>query len=211
MNPSKVSKLLLVISLQFFAAPVYPQVPTADYFGRWLSKTSSVVQQASQFLKETAAPLVDTFKKTQKFFKSAQVFVNHTVKNLRYIEMIISLYKDIKTTFDKAIIGLNAPKDTDDDGMDDLDFLDKWKHAQILLAISTESTSVFEMLSNILEEDAFTMDDKGRIQILKETYTEMLKLKRAMSMELRRINAEIFQYRKLKKEQEVFESLFSVN
>lgn len=199
----------LVLFLQFVAlTPVYPQVPVADYFGRWLSKTSSVVQQASQFIKETAAPLVNTFKKTQEFFKKAQTFVNHVITNMRYIERIIDTHKDIKTLFDNAITGLNAPRDLDEDGMADLDFLDKWKHAQILFAISAEATSVFEIFSNIIEQDAFTMDDKGRVQIIKETYQEMLKLKRAMRGQLRRVNREIYQYTRLKKEVEIFDALF---
>ena len=199
----------LSLFLQFVAfTPIYPQVPVADYFGRWLSKTSSVVQQASQFIKETAAPLVNTFKKTQEFFKKAQTFVSHVVTNLRYIERIVDTHKDIKTLFDNAITGLNANPDLDEDGMPDLEFLDKWKHAQILLAISAEATSVFEIFSNIIEQDAFTMDDKGRVQIIKETYTEMLKLKRGMRAQLRRINREIYQYSRLKKEVEVFDALF---
>jgi len=151
--------------------PIYPQVPIADYFGRWLSKTSSVVQQASQFIKETAAPLVNTFKKTQEFFQKAQTFVSHVVTNLRYIERIVDIHKDIRTLFDNAITGLNASPDLDEDGMDDLEFLDKWKH-------------------------------------IKETYQEMLKLKRAMRGQLRRINREIYQYSRLKKEVEVFDALF---
>ena len=52
------------------------------------------------------------------------------------------------------------------------------------------------------------MDDKGRVQIIKETYEEMLKLKRAMRGQLRRINREIYQYSRLKKEIEVFDKLF---
>ena len=207
----------LILFLQFVAfTPIYPQVPVADYFGRWLSKTSSVVQQASQFIKETAAPLVDTFKKTQEFFQQAQTFVSHVITNLRYIERIVDTHKDIRTLFDNAITGLNAPRDLDDNGLDDwsgdLDnTLDKWKHAQVLLAISTEATSIFEIFSNIIEQDAFTMDDKGRVQIIKETYQEMLGLKRAMRAQLRRINKEVYQYSRLKKEIEVFDALFSTN
>ena len=208
-------KIGLLIGLCFLVSPIYPQVPVADYFGRWLSKTSSVVQQASQFIKETAAPLVDTFKKTQEFFQKAQTFVSHVITNLRYIERIVDTHKDIKTLFDNAITGLNANPDLDEDGMDDLEFLDKnaldrWKHAQILLAISAEATSVFEIFSNIIEQDAFTMDDKGRVQIIKETYGEMLKLKRAMRGQLRRINREVYQYSRLKKEIEVYDNLFEI-
>ena len=204
---TKIIGLMLLLQLVALT-PIYPQVPVADYFGRWLSKTSSVVQQASQFIKETAAPLVNTFKKTQEFFQKAQTFVSHVVTNLRYIERIVDIHKDIRTLFDNAIMGLNANPDLDEDGMDDLEYLDKWKHAQILLAISAEATSVFEIFSNIIEQDAFTMDDKGRVQIIKETYQEMLKLKRAMRGQLRRINREIYQYSRLKKEVEVFEALF---
>jgi len=204
---TRIIGLVLFIQLVAFT-PVYPQVPVADYFGRWLSKTSSVVQQASQFIKETAAPLVNTFKKTQEFFKKAQTFVSHIITNMRYIERIVDTHKDIKTLFDNAITGLNANPDLDEDGMDDLDFLDKWKHAQILLAISAEATSVFEIFSNIIEQDAFTMDDKGRVQIIKETYSEMLKLKRAMRAQLRRINREVYRYSRLKKEIEIFDKLF---
>jgi len=213
MNNTFNLKIGLLIGLCFFASPIYPQVPVADYFGRWLSKTSSVVQQASQFIKETAAPLVNSFKKTQEFFQKAQTFVNHVITNMRYIERIVDTHKDIKTLFDNAITGLNAPRDVDEDGMDDLEFLDKnaldrWKHAQILLAISAEATSVFEIFSNIIEQDAFTVDDKGRVQIIKETYQELLKLKRAMRGQLRRINREVYQYSRLKKEIEVFDKLF---
>ena len=156
---------------------------------------------------------MDTFKKTQEFFQKAQTFVNHVITNLRYIEQIVDTHKDIKTLFDNAITGLNTPRDLDDNGIEDWssdldDTLDKWKHAQILLAISAEATSVFEIFSNIIEQDAFTMDDKGRVQIIKETYLEMLKLKRAMRGQLRRINREIYQYSRLKKEIEVFDKLF---
>lgn len=213
MNNTFNLKIGLVLGLSLLTSPIYPQVPVADYFGRWLSKTSSVVQQASQFIKETAAPLVNTFKKTQEFFQKAQTFVSHVVKNLRYIERIIETHKDIRTLFDNAITGLNASRDLDENGMDDWsndldDKLDKWKHAQVLLAISTEATSVFEIFSNIIEQDAFTVDDKGRIQIIKETYQEMLKLKRAMRGQLRRINREVYQYSRLKKEIEVYDNLF---
>ena len=212
---TKIIGLSLLLQLIAFT-PVHPQVPVADYFGRWLSKTSSAVQQASQFIKETAAPLVNTFKKTQEFFQKAEAFVSHVVKNLRYIEKIIETHQDIRTLFDNAITGLNAPRDLDDNGLDDWsgdldDTLDKWKHAQVLLALSAEATSVFEIFSNIIEQDAFTMDDKGRVQIIKETYQEMLGLKRAMRAQLRRINREVYQYSRLKKEVEVFDALFSTN
>lgn len=205
----------LLLFLQFIAfTPLYPQIPVVDYFGRWLSKTAGVVQKASLFIKETAAPLVNNFKKVQQFFRKAKTFVNHVIKNLRYIEKIIDTHQDIRMLFDNAIAGLNAPRDLDEDGMEDFDFLDKnaldrWKHAQILLAISAEATSVFEIFSNIIEADALTIDDKGRVQFIKETYSELLKLKRAMRLQLRRINREVYQYSRLKKELQVFDAFFN--
>lgn len=215
----KISLWMLLFQL-LVATPVYPQIPIVDYFGRWLSRTASVVQEASLFIKETAAPLVNTFKKTQAFFHKAQTFVNRVVKNLRYIERIIETYKDIQTLFDNAITGLNAPRDLDEDGVDDwesesLRNLDKWKHAQILLAITAEASSVFGIFSKIIEEDsdghgALTIDDKGRVKLIQETYSELLKLKRAMRLQLRRINREVYQYSRLKKEIEIFEALFTV-
>ena len=65
-------------------------------------------------------------------------------------------------------------------------------------------------LFEIIEQDAFTIDDKGRVQIIKETYQELLKLKRAMRGQLRRINREVYQYTRLKKEIEVFDNLFKI-
>ena len=84
------------------------QYKTADYLGRWLSKTSSVVQQASQFLKETAAPLVNTFKKTQAFFHKAQTVVRESVKHFRYIQRSIEIHQDIRETFDQSITVLTC-------------------------------------------------------------------------------------------------------
>jgi len=98
--------------------------------------------------------------------------------------------------------------DTDLDGVDDLDFLDKWKHAQILLALSTEATGAFELFSQLIEEDALTMDDSGRVQFLIETLQGLRRIKSAMRVQLRRINREIYQYRRLEKEAEVFDNLF---
>ena len=184
------------------------QVPTADYLGRWLSRTTSVVQQASQFIKETAEPLVKTFRNVQRFFQQAHTAVKAVIENMETIERIIATHKDILQLYAQSIAVLNSPMDTDLDGVDDLDFLDKWKHAQILLALSTEATGAFELFSQLIEEDALTMDDSGRVQFLIETLQELRRIKSAMRLQLRRINREIYQYRRLEKEAEVFDNLF---
>ena len=148
-------KHLLPISLLllFQVVPISmanSQVPTADYFGRWLSRTTSVVQQASQFIKETAAPLVSTFRNVQQFFQKAHTFVKGVIKNMRTIENIVDTHNDIRELYAKSIAVLNSPSDVDLDGVDDLDFLDKWKHTQILLALSTEATGVFELFTSLI-------------------------------------------------------------
>jgi len=184
------------------------QVPTADYLGRWLSRTTSVVQQASQFIKQTAEPLVKTFRNVQQFFQKALTAVKAVIENMETVERIIDTHNDIRQLYTQSITALNAPMDTNLDGVDDLDFLDKWKHAQILLALSTEATGAFELFNQLIEEDALTMDDSGRVQFLIETLRGLRKIKSAMRLQLRRINQEIYQYRRLEKEAEVFDNLF---
>jgi len=203
-----VSISLLILLLITPTSMATSQVPTADYLGRWLSKTTSVVQQASQFIKEKAEPFVNTFKKVQRFFQKAHTVVKGVIKNMKTVEAIIDTHKDIRQLYANSIEVLNAPRDTDLDGIDDLDFLDKWKHAQILLALSTEATGVFELFTQLVEEDAFLLDDSGRIEFLKDTHRGLIKIKSAMRLELRRINQEIYRYRRLEKELEVFENLF---
>ena len=198
-------KLLLLLLLVFYSTPAAVQVPVADYFGRWLSKTASVVQQASQLIEQTAAPFVETFKNTQEFLQKSRLVISKVLLNLRYIERTVDTYKDIQSIFETAIQQLNARKV---ENLEEVDFLDKWKHAQILLAISTQATSAFEIFDNVLQPDAFVMDDKGRIQVIKNIYSDLLLLKRTMKLQLRRINREIYQYRKFKKELDLFQELF---
>ena len=201
----------LCLILLFQLAPIAmanSQVPTVDYLGRWLSRTTSVVQQASQFIKETAEPLVKGFRNVQRFFQKAHTAVKAVIQNMRTVERIIATHQDIRQLYTQSIAALNAPTDTNVDGIDDLDFLDKWKHAQILLALSTEATGVFELFTQLIEDDALTMDDSGRVQFLIETQRGLLRIKSAMRLQLRRINREIYQYRRLEKEAEIFDNLF---
>jgi len=205
----KIRLYLLLLSFQLFPVTMATsQVPTADYLGRWLSRTTAVVQQASQFIKETAEPLTNTFKNVQRFFQKAHTVVKGVIKNMKMIEKIIETHSDIRQLYANSIQVLNSPRDTDMDGIDDLDFLDKWKHAQILLALSTEATGVFELFTSLVEDDALMLDDSGRIEFLKDTLRGLIRIKSAMRVELRRINKEIYQYRRLEKELEVFDNLF---
>ena len=87
-------------------------------------------------------------------------------------------------------------------------FIDKWKRTQILLALVKESESVVELFETLIEDDAMTINDKGRIVLIEKTYQDMRKIKGAMRLQLRRINKEIYQYRRLDSEIQTFEAFF---
>lgn len=209
-NSRSVSIFLLIPLLLLVSNPVFPQqeVPVADHFGRWLSKTASVVQKASEFIKKTARPLVKTFQTAQKFFIRAQTVIRTTVSTLRYIERSFLTYLEIQEIFEKSLVALTQEVDKNNDGIDDLNGLDKWKHLQVLLAILGESEGFLEMLQTVLEPDAYQMDDKGRVIVLREVYRDLRDLKRAINAHLRQINREVYGFRRLESEAEVFSNLF---
>ncbi len=76
--------------------------------------------------------------------------VNGVVKNIQLVRKIIEIEKDIAKLVNESINVINSPKDADGDGVDDFGFLDKWKHVQILLAISSEATNVFDLFKNVI-------------------------------------------------------------
>lgn len=186
----------------------YSQVRVADFWGRSLSKTTSVVQQASEIITKIAEPLVDTFGQVQDFFKKAETFVNGVIKNIRIIQDIVDLEADITTYFDTALEQINRPRDSDLDGQDDFYFLNKWKHIQILLALSQEATGIVSIFTNLLEDEAFTMDDKNRIEFIKRTRDGLRQIKTAMRIQMRRINREIYAFGALDRERKTFEQFF---
>ena len=184
------------------------EVPTADYLGRWLSKTTSVVSEVSQTITVIAEPLVNTFEKAQDFLVKAETVVNGVIKNMRAVQDIIELQQAIFDYYQKSIEVINEARDWDLDGEDDLVWLDKWKHLQILLALFKESTDVLSLFDNLLAEGAFTMDDHNRVQFLFQTRADLRKIKTAMRIEIRRINQEIYAFGALQREQKTFEKLF---
>jgi len=163
--------------------------------------TNNVVQGTYLFLLEREKPLQETINNVQDFFMKANTIVNGAVRNLRMVKKIVELEKDIIQLYERSITNLNGERETD--------FLDKWKHAQILLALTKEATSVFEIFEHIIEDDALIISDKGRIVIIEKTYKDMRQIKAAMRLQLRRINKEIYQYRRLQREIETFEAFFS--
>ena len=184
------------------------QVPVADYLGRWISKTTSVVSEVSNTINAIAEPLINTFEKAQDYFVKAETIINGSIKNMRAVQQIIQTEEAIFEYYQKSIEIINQPRDQDYDGIDDLDWLNKWKHLQILLGLFKESTNALNLFNNLLEEDAFAMDDKNRIQFLFTTLADLRKIKTAMRIEMRRINKEVFAFGRLKRERATFEKFF---
>ena len=139
----------------------------------------------------------------------AAMIVNGVVKNIQMVQKIIEVEKDIAKLVNQSIEIISSPKDADGDGEDDFEFLDKWKHIQILLAIAAEADSIFDLFKNIIEEDATIMDDKGRLTLIRDAYKDAIRIKATIRAQLRRINKEIYQYRRLKKETKIYEEFFS--
>ena len=162
--------------------------------------TNSVVEGTHLFLLQREKPLQETIKDVQDFFRKASTIVNGAILNMRMIKKIVELEKDIVELYDRSLSALNEDQEND--------FLDKWKHAQILLALVKESASVFELFETLIEDDAMIINDKGRIMLIEKTYRDMRKIKAAMRLQLRRINKEIYQYRRLDQEIQTFEAFF---
>ena len=52
----------------------------------------------------------------------------------------------------------------------------------------------------MIEEDSTIMDDKGRLTLIRDAYKDAVRIKTAIKMQMRRINKEVYQYQRLKKE-----------
>jgi len=193
--------LLYILLAGYFCWGQIPIGPVLDSELLVHNTTNNVVQGTYLFLLEREKPLQETINDVQDFFMKANTIVNGAVRNLRMVKKIVELEKDILQLYERSISNLNGERETN--------FLDKWKHAQILLALTKEATSVFEVFEHIIEDDALTISDKGRIVLIEKTYKDMRRIKAAMRLQLRRINKEIYQYRRLEREIETFEAFFS--
>lgn len=209
MNITK--KILCLIMLCFSANLAFSQVPVKDKKHRKWSKIMEEVQVASQAINTRVTAFVGNIKDVQEFLSKASMVVNGVVKNVQMVRKIIEIEKDIAKLVNQSIEIISSPKDADGDGEDDFEFLDKWKHIQILLAISSEATNVFDLFKNVIEEDATIMDDKGRLTLIRDAYKDATRIKATIRAQLRRINKEVYQYRRLKKEIKTYEEFFSTN
>ena len=190
------------------------QIPIGPVIDPSLVGSNTIVSLAegvTNFLLKKERPLQENIKDIQEFFRKAETLVNGAIKNMRMIREIVEIEKDIIELYTRSINKLNEPIDEDGDGIDDLEFLDKWKQVQILLAFTKEAASVFELFNNLIENDAFTMNDKGRIIFLDKTYKDMRLIKRAMRAQLRRINKQIYTYRRQRRQLKTYSAFFEIN
>ena len=196
-------------------APVsFAQIPVGAVTDAGLIGDNTIVSLAegvTNFLLKKELPLQENIKDIQDFFRKAETVVNGALKNMRMVREIVETEKDIIELYTRSINKLNEPIDEDGDGVDDLEFLDKWKQVQILLAFTKESAAIFELFNNLLEDDAFTMTDKGRIIFLEKAYKDMLLIKRAMRGQLRRINKQIYRYQRQRRQLKTYSAFFEIN
>jgi len=207
-------KLYILLCCLLLAPISFAQIPVGPVIDPSLVGSNTIVSLAegvTNFLLKKERPLQENIKNIQDFFRKAETIVNGAVKNMRMIREIVETEKDIIELYTRSINKLNEPIDEDGDGIDDLEFLDKWKQVQILLAFTKETASVFELFNNLIEDDAFTMNDKGRIIFLEKTYKDMLLIKRAMRAQLRRINKQIYTYRRQRRQLKTYSAFFEIN
>ena len=202
-------KLLWLGLLLFSANLAFSQVTVKDKKHRKWSKIMEEVQVASQAINTRVTAFVGNIKDIQNFLSKAATVVNGVVKNLQMIRKIIEIEKEITGLVNQSIEVISSPRDADGDGEDDFEFLDKWKHIQVLLAIAAEADGVFDLFKNVIEEDATIMDDKGRLTLIRDAYKDALRIKATIRAQLRRINKEVYQYQRLKKEIKIYEEFFS--
>ncbi len=204
-----IRRLLFLLLLSFLAlSTISGQVPVRDKKHNGWSKILEDVQKASLVINQRVVLAVENIKELQEFMSKASTIVSGVVKNIQLVKALIEQEKDIARLVSQSINRLNEPLDEDGDGIDDLDFLDKWKHIQILLGIAAEADGVFELFKNVIEEDAMIMDDRGRLTIIKDAYNDSFKIKSAIKTQIRRINREIYEYRRVRKELEIFDEFF---
>lgn len=204
-------KLYICLGCLLFTPLSFAQIPVGAVIDPSLVGSNTIVSLAegvTNFLLKKERPLQENIKNIQAFFQKAETIVSGAIKNMRMIREIVETEKDIIELYSLSINKLNEPIDEDGDGIDDLEFLDKWKQVQILLAFTKEAASVFELFTNLIENDAFTMNDKGRIIFLEKSYKDILLIKRAMRAQLRRINKQIYTYRRQRRQLMVYSLFF---
>lgn len=195
------------------------QIPIGAVADVPLAATNTVTmisEQLHRLLLEDEEGFTSIISDVQAFFDKARNKVNHAIQNMQTVRAIVDIQADIQELLTQSIENINAPRDENPevsgqvfDGLDDLHFLNKWQQIQILLALSAEASSVFELFQSLIEDDSLRIDDKGRVVLIQQVYKDLLRIRSAMRTHIRRINRQIFTYSKTKREILAFEALFN--
>ena len=200
-----ITKKILVLYWLFLAVqPLGAQTIVQDKKHQNWSKILQEVQITSQAIMGNVTLFVEKIQATQEFMTKAATIINGVVKNMQLIRKTIEIEKEIATLVNQSIQIIDNPDE-------EIDFLDKWKHIQLLLAIASQASNVFDLVKNIIQQDATIMDDKGRLTLIRQAYQEALKIKSAILTQLRRINREVYQYRRLQREWEIYNQFFMID
>jgi len=164
-----------------------------------------------QFLLKKEEGFAGIIKDVNEFFKKADTVVNGAIKNMRMIRSIVDMYQEIINLYDSTLENLNDPL-TAAGSLVELegDVINKWKHLQILLGITKRASTIVDLFAKIIEDDSLTMDDKGRVKMIHTIYEEIRLIRSSMRLEVRRINKDIYKYRKTKKEIQTYGELFGI-
>lgn len=188
-------------------AQVQP-IPVVDKKHNVWSKILEDVQTASLLINTRVSLVVQKIEQVQSFVTSVHTLVNSTVRNVQQVNQTIEIIGQINNLVQSSIEAINTPRDHDLDGLDDLYYLNKWKHIQILLAIAGQVDSIWELFVHNLQDDSLVLDDKGRLQIIQRAYQDALKIRTAIRVQIRRIQKEIYAYQAKRRELLAFEALF---
>jgi len=164
-----------------------------------------------QFLLKKEEGFAGVIKDVNEFFKKADTLVNGVIKNMRMIRSIVDIYQEIIDLYDQTLEHLNDPL-TAAGSLVELegDVINKWKHLQVLLGITKKASTIIDLFAKIIEDDSLTMDDKGRVKMIHSIYEEIRLIRSSMRLEVRRINKDIYKYRKAKREIQTYGELFKI-
>ena len=162
-----------------------------------------------KYLLDEEKPFHETIRDVQAFFGKARIVVKGAVRELRMAKEIVAMQGEMVALMERAVDKITNLGDEDGDGEPELNLLDRWRYIQILTGIGGEALDIFELFTNVVEEDATVMKDKARITYIHEVYREMKKIRRAMYAQIRRINREMYGVMRGRREAALYKKLFS--
>jgi len=141
---------------------------------------------------------IETISKVQEFFRTASEIISAVVANLKMTKELIETEKEIFELYTRYLQRLDESED----------FEDKWKNRWILGQLFLEANQIFEVFDIATQENMGIIDDKGRIQLIKQTLIKAKGIKKSLRATMRRANRQVYQVRRQQKELEVFTNLF---